>query len=142
MRNSKLFTVVLAAALMLSNIACACVSSAVASESSNSSQTSDHHAASDNPAAGLQCAHQDCGGCDELQDSCATPDYTVVSAERDIRVATLTEINLDSGDLDLIYTGVDPPWYPRTFRVAPPLDSVVVVRPLDTPINRKDQLTE
>jgi hypothetical protein len=142
MRNSKLFTVVLAAALMLSNIACACASSAVASESSNSSQTSHHHAASDGPAGSMPCAHQDCDGCDELQDTCATPDYTVVSAERDIRVATLTEIDLDNGGLDLIYTGVDPPWHPRTLRLAPPLDSVVAVYLPDTPINRKDQLTE
>jgi hypothetical protein len=142
MRNSKLLTIVLAAALMLSNIACACASSAVASESSNSSQTFHHHAASDGPAGSMTCAHQDCDGCDELQDTCATPDYTVVSADRDIRVATLTEIDLDNGGLDLIYTGVDPPWHPRTLRLDPALDSVVAVYLPDTPINRKDQLTE
>lgn len=142
MRNSKLLTIVLAAALMLSNIACACASSAVASESSNSSQTFHHHAASDGPAGSMTCAHQDCDGCDELQDTCATPDYTVVSADRDIRVATLTEIDLDNGGLDLIYTGVDPPWHPRTLRLDLALDSVVAVYLPDTPINRKDQLTE
>lgn len=142
MRSTKLFTVVLAAALMLSNIACACASSAVPSESSNSSQTSHHHAVSDDPAGGMPCAHQECDGCDQRQDTCATPDYTVVSAEREIRVATLTEIDLDSGNLDLIYTGVDPPWNPLTLRLAPPVDSVVAVDRPDTPINRKDQLTE
>lgn len=142
MRNSKLITFVLAAALMLSNIACACTSIDVAGESSSSSQIAHHHATGDDPAGGITCAHQDCDGCDELQDTCATPDYTVVSAERDNRVATLTEIDLDGGDLDLSYTGLDSPWHPRTLRLAPPVDSVVAVYLPDTPINRKDQLTE
>ena len=142
MKRSKLITVVLAAALMLSNIACACALSAIASESGNSSQTSHHHAASDDPAGGMPCAHQDCDGCDDIQDACPTPDYTVVSAERDIRVAALIEVDLDNGDLDLIYTGVDPPWHPPTLRLDPPLDSVVAVYLPDTPINLKDQLTE
>lgn len=142
MKKFKLLNVVLAAALMLSNIACACASSAVASQGNESNQSAHHHAASDDPASSMPCAHQDCDGCDELQDTCATPDYTIVSAERDNRVATLTEIDADSSDLNLIYTGVDPHWHTRIFQLALPIDGVVAVLLPDTPVNRKDLLIE
>ncbi|EAQ97729.1 hypothetical protein [Congregibacter litoralis] len=153
MRISKLSTIFLAVALMLSNIACACAWSGVASDNSDSSQTSHHHLGmdmgmdmgleSDEPSARMPCAHQDCEGCDELQDSCATPDYRAVSTERDNRPGTAFEADTYSGDFDLIDTVVDPPWHSPILQRVPPVEisAVAVYRP-DTPVKRKDQLTE
>ncbi|WP_439105809.1 hypothetical protein [Congregibacter sp.] len=142
MRMSKLSTIVLAVALMLSNIACACAWSGVASDNSDSSQTSHHHMESDDPSSSVLCAHQDCDGCDELQDSCATPGYTMVSTERDNRLGTPFEADTYSGDLDLIDTVVGLQWHARILQRVPIVENGFAVYRLDTPVNRKDQLTE
>ena len=156
MKTSPIFSVLLAAALMLSNITCACAMSAAVSEQGKLSQTVDHHAKIDEPAGNMPCAqlhmvsdkptsslpdaHLDCDGCDELKDSCATPDYTVASTEVS-RLIPLTEVDSDS-DLDLISSGMDPPWRLRTTPRDLPPNLVLTAFVADTPINRKDQLTE
>ena len=142
MRKSKSIVAVLSAALMVFNITCACASSAAMGESENSNQSSHHDSVSKDSSSNIPCAHQNCDGCDELRDTCDTPDYTVVSAERDCRVAPLTNIDLDSNDLDSFYAGADPPWHPLTPQTNLPPDSIVAVLLHDTPIYRKDRLIE
>lgn len=156
MKTPPLVSVLLAAALMLSNITCACAMSATVSEKGKLSQTVNHNAESDETAGNMPCAHLhmvsdkptsslpnahlDCDGCDDLKDSCATPDYTVASTEVS-RLIPLTEVDYDN-DLDLISSGMDPPWRLWTTPLDLPLNFVVTAFVPDTPINRKDQLTE
>lgn len=128
----------------------------VASEESNPSQTVSHqtaideternmpcarfHGTSDNPAESLPEAHLDCEGCDELKDSCATPDYIFASTEIS-RLIPPTEVDPDS-DLDMIYSGMDPPWHTWNMPLDLSLNRSVTVFIADTPISLKDQLTE
>ena len=113
MIGSKSLTAILAVALMLSNMACAYVSTSVAGDSSGPGQKEHHHSALDGTTGGMPCAHHDCAGCEDLQGTCTTPDTIPVSAERDSRATA-----------------------PAQF------DGIAPVVPPDTPVHRKDQLIE
>ncbi len=142
MRNSKLLTVVLAATLVFSNIACACASSAVAASDQNASATEHHHAASNDSVGDMPCAHYDCDGCEDVQVDCGASDFFVASAERDNRATPLAQIDFDSSDLELVHTASDPPsiYLPHQHTVV--WGSAAAALPLDTPLLRNDQLIE
>ncbi len=148
MRGSKSLTAVLAVALLLSNMACACASNAAAGGGTDSVSGSDpvksehHHSASEGTTGDMPCAHHDCDGCEELQDTCTTPDYIPVSAERDSRATASAQVDLDSSDLELIFPGTGPPAYSSFSQLELAFDRIATVVPPDTPVHRKDQLIE
>lgn len=99
MLSSRLITVVLACALMFSNIACACASTDAASNDTHHVAGGHHHGADTDVSGHMPCEHLDCPGCDDPQDACAaTPDYVVVSAERDHQTPLTAQLDFDSGD--------------------------------------------
>ena len=137
MRNSKLFTVVIAAALMFANMACACAPGDMSSE-----PPAHHHTTSQDDNESTPCPHQDSGGCDELLDRCTPVDYSLALADRDARTIPSQKIELDSPDLDLAFLDTGKAW-----RSLPPYTgsqphSARAPWVADTPISRKDQLTE
>jgi len=139
MRNSNLLTVVVAAALMFANVACACAAGDMGSE-----PTAHHHAAGQPATDTMPCPHQDCDDCDELLDSCTTAsDYNVVSADRDARSLIPQKIDLEGADLDLAFLDTGQIRPEVTFRSNnPPFASTTTFRVVDTPIRRKDQQTK
>jgi hypothetical protein len=137
MKASKLFTVVLVTALIFANTACACASIAQGNDSAGH-----QHMMMQNASEHVPCHHQECEGCDERLDGCATPDYGVVSNDRDSRLIGANPSNLDDPELELAFVDKGQPR-------ASPANHVLnapYIRPLfrqvDTPIQRKDQLTE
>lgn len=137
MKTSKLFIVVLATALMFANMACACASIAPSNDS-----TGHQHAAMQGASEHVPCHHRECEGCDELLDNCATPEYSVVSSDRDSRLVGSNPSDLDDPELELAYVDTGQP------RASPPNHALIarykpaLIRRADTPIQRKDQLTE
>lgn len=139
MRKSKLFTTVLATALLLSNIACACASSAMVASNHDPGASEHHHAASSDAMGDMPCAHH---GCEGLEADCDAPDFIVASAERDNRATLLAQIDFDSSDLELVYSGTDPPSFYLPHQHTVVWGSAAAALPLDTPILRNDQLIE
>jgi hypothetical protein len=142
MKKSKLLSIVLANALVLSNIACACAASAMAASDYDPGATEHHHAASSDVTGAMPCAHHDCEGCEDLQADCAAPDFIVASAERDNRATLLAQIDFDSSDLEFAYSGTDPPSFYSPYQQTLLWGSAAAALPLDTPVLRNDQLIE
>lgn len=137
MKTSKLFTAVLAAALMLANMACACASAAPGNDAAGH-----QHAAMQDSSEHAPCHHQECQGCDVLLDRCATTEYSVLSGDRDSRLVGANPSNLDDPELELAFLDTGQP------RASPPNHALIarytpaLLRRADTPIRRKDQLAE
>jgi hypothetical protein len=112
----------------------------------NGSEQSSHHQMSstddDLSVSMAPCAHQDCDGCDQLQDTCATLDYAVLSMERDSRVLSLVDIDSDLHDLSFINLALDNPWPRLAPQLTPPFYRYAASLPSETPVRRNDQLTE
>ena len=142
MKKAKLLTIVLATALVFSNIACACASSVVVASDDAPEVSKHHHAASSDAMDDMPCAHHDCEGCEDLQVDCGAPDFIVVSAERDNRATLLAQIDFDSSDLELVYSGTDPPSFYLPHQHTLVWGSAAAALPLDTPVLRNDQLIE
>lgn len=142
MKASKLLSIVLATALVLSNIACACAASAMAASGYDPGATEYHHAASSDVSGDMPCAHHDCEGCEGLQADCAAPDFIVASAERDNRATLLAQIDFDSSDLEFAYSGTDPPSFYSPYQHTLLWGRAAAALPLNTPVLRNDQLIE
>lgn len=143
MGQSKLLALVITAALLFSNIACACASGDMSSEAT----TAHHHTTSQGDVENPPCPHQDCEGCGELLENCATADYGLAPIDRDARIqpsqkTNLDVPNLDGPDLDMAFldTGQLKGVLPEHIGWTPLLTAVYLTE--DTPIRRKDQLTE
>jgi len=137
MKTSKLFTVVLVTALMFANMACACAPAGPATDA-----VGHQHEAMQDSSEHAPCHHQNCEGCEELLDRCATPDYKLASSDRDSRLVGPNPSDLDGPELELAFvdTGqprASPPSHALSVRYTPALNLRA-----DTPIQRKDQLTE
>lgn len=141
MKRSKVLSVLLAVGLLLSNVACACASNAM-SRLTTADETAHHHNAADESMGDSPCAHTGCDDCADLEDSCTTPSYAAASAERDMRATLSAQEPPDSGDLEFIAPGSDPPWHTPARLVAPEIAALVTPLPLETPVQRKDQLSE
>jgi uncharacterized protein YecT (DUF1311 family) len=137
MRNSKLFTVVIVAALLFANVACACAPSDMYSE-----PPAHHHANSQDDNESTPCVDQDCDGCDELLNRCTTADYSVASADRDARTLPPKNIEVDGPDLDLAFLDTGQAWGSLPPYTGSQPHPARVPWVTDTPIIRKDQLTE
>ena len=137
MRNSKLFSVVIVAALLFANTACACAPSDMSSE-----PTAHHHTTNQNDTENTPCPHQDCDGCDQLLDRCTTADSSLALADRDARTLPPKKIDLDGPDLDLAILDTGQAWGSSPAYIGSQPRSTPVPWVVDTPIRRKDQLTE
>ncbi len=140
MKNSKLLNIVLAATLVLSNVACACVSAAASDPNAGASEHL--HAASNDVMGEMPCTHHECEGCDDLQVDCAGPDFIVASAESENLATRLAQVDFDSSDLEFVYSGTDPPSFQIPHQPTLTGRSAAAARPLDTPVLRNDQLIE
>lgn len=128
---------------MFANIACACASNDMDSEPAGSEHASHHHhSANSDDNETTQCVHVDCDGCDELFDNCATPVYSVVSVDRDARMLSVHKIDLDGPDLDLAFLDTGQAWQPLPPQSYESRPSTALSWVADTPIRRKDQLTQ
>ncbi len=137
MRNSKLFSVVIVAALLFANIACACAPSGASSE-----PPAHHHSANQDDPENTPCPQQDCDGCDELLDRCTSADYSLALADRDVPTLPPQRMDLDGPDLDQAFSDTGQAWGSlRAYSGSQP-GSTRVAWVADTPIIRKDQLTE
>lgn len=169
MKNSKLLSAMLSVALMFANMACAC-SPGESSMAPGAHQHGTVHAhesaltedragdmtasmAADTKAAmttattgaaqtAMPCSHRDCQGCAEQLDGCSSTDYSLASADREKQVPGPDSVDADGPDLDLAY--IDTGQYLPTPPAGSPLRSAqpYSLRVLDSPIRRKDQLTE
>ncbi len=137
MRNSKLLTVVAAFALMFANIACACASTDMDSE-----PTAHHPSAGQDSDENTPCLHEDCEGCDELLYSCAAADSSLGSVDRDARTLSPQKIDLDGPDLSLAFLDTGQTWTALPPHSIEWTGSTALAWVADTPIRRKDQLTE
>lgn len=144
MNISNLVSAVIVASLLIGNVTCACdkVDSAISPDAHHQQDSHHQHHGSDQ-AQQVPCDHKNCDGCDSLENSCTSTAYDAFHKDRENRLYPIQkEFGLDSPDLDHapIDTG-----QPR------PSPSMVVLRVsyepppyllADTPIQRKDQLTE
>lgn len=137
MRNSKLFTVVIAAALLFANMACACGPGDMSSE-----PPAHHHATSQDDTQSIPCPHHDCDGCNALLDPCTTADYRLALADRDARTLLPKTIDLDGQDPDLCFSDTGQAWGSLPTCTDSQRHSARVPRVAGTPVIRKDQLTE
>ena len=137
MSNSKLLTVVIATALMFANIACACVSNDMGSE-----PNSHDHSVSQDDNQTAPCPHLDCDGCDNLLDNCTTADYSLVAVDWDARTLSRQKIDLDGPDLVLAFLDTGQTWGALPTHPNERTRSTTLPWVADTPIRRKDQLTE
>jgi hypothetical protein len=143
MRNSKLLTALIATTLMFSNMACACASVDMSPEPT----TAHHHATSHDAIDNAPCSHQDCEGCGDLLESCTTTDFSLAPVDQDARIlpsqkTDLERPDLEGPDLDIAFFDTGQAWrsLPEHISWTPPITVVSWVA--DTPIQRKDQLTE
>lgn len=136
MKNSKIFSAVFVAALLFANIACACAPSDASAE-----PPAHHHTTNQDDPENTPGPQQDCDGCDQLLDRCTSADYSLALVDRDARTLPPQRMDLDGPDPDQA-SDTGQAWgslrayggsQPRLTRVA---------WVADTPILRKDQLTE
>ena len=136
MMVSNLISALVVTTLLIGNVACACAPISV-------EVPVEHHHHADAHDAHLPCDHEDCDSCLANTESCATSEFAELAADRDSRLP-LQPKPIDSDQTDDAYALIEPgpprasPW--PTF--VPTLADVSSPRASDTPIQRKDQLTE
>jgi hypothetical protein len=143
MGRSKLLTVVIATTLMFSNMACACAPGDMSAEPA----TAHHHVTSQSDVENTPCSHQDCEGCGDLLESCTTADDSLTTVDRDARLLPPQKPDPDvpdSGglDLDIAFLDTGPVWRALPEHISWTSPLTTVSRVADTPVQRKDQLTE
>ena len=148
MSISNLTSAVIVASLLIGNVACACDKVDLAIPPDSHHQHDAHHQHSHEHHGSDQtrqtpCDHRNCDSCTSLESSCTSDVIDVVNQDRENRLLpNQKNVELDSPDLDHapIDTG-QPRASPRMVVVQethePPLFLLA-----DTPIQRKDQLTE
>ena len=144
MNISNLVSVVIVVSLLIGNVACACgkVDLAITPDSHHQHDAHHQHHGSDQ-AQPAPCDHQNCDSCTSLESSCTSEVKDAVYKERETRLHPIQKsFGLDIPDLDHvpIDTG-QPRASPRTAVPQGSYDSPLFLL-ADTPIQRKDQLTE
>ncbi len=137
MRTPKLFNLVIVAALMLANVACACASVAPTADAAVH-----QHSAMQESSEHAPCHHQDCNGCGELLDSCGTPEYSVESSDRANRLAAPNQSAFDAPELEPAFIDTGQPSAIPSTHTLHGRYLTTLSRRANTPIQRKDQLTE
>ena len=139
MNISNLVFAVIVASLLAGNVACACdkLDSGLSRDGHHQHQVS-------NPGHQAPCDHQRCDSCSSLESSCTSTAEDAAFLDRDTRLHALQkDLEPDHPDLESAPIDTGQP------RASPPL--MVVMRgsyeppafpSADTPILRKDQLTE
>ena len=143
MGRSKLLTVVIATTLMFSNMACACAPGDMSAEPT----TAHHHVTSQSDVENTPCPHQDCEGCGDLRESCTTADDSLTTVDRDARLLPPQKPDPDvpdpgGPDLDIAFLDTGPAWRSLPGQISWTSPLTINPRVADTPIQRKDQLTE
>lgn len=127
------------AALLFANVACACAPSDKSSEPTSAH----HHTANQDDTENTPCPPpQDCDGCDELLDQCTTADSSLTPTVRDGQALLPQKIELDGPDLDLAILDTGQTWGLLTSYIGSQPGPTLAPWVIDTPIRRKDQLTE
>lgn len=152
MNLSNLVSAVIVASLLIGNVACACdkVDLAILPDShhqhdahhQHSHEHSHKHQGSDQTLP-APCDHQNCASCTSLESSCASLVSDTVYQDRETRLHPVQkDFGLDSPDLD--HAPIDagqPRASPHMVVLQEPYEPPLFLL-ADTPIQRKDQLTE
>jgi hypothetical protein len=137
MKRSNLLTVAITVALLFANPACACAASDRDAEA-----VVHHHAAGLDSGHDAPCRHQDCQGCDQIVDRCSTPEYCLTCGDRSTHLPAPPQADPDGPDLHLATLDTGQTWSASKVPNEPLPLATSDLRATDTPIRRRDQLTE
>lgn len=137
MKKSKLFNIAVVVALLFANMACACTPS-----DTNSEPAVHHHTTNQDDAENTPCSPQNCDGCDDMFARCTTGDSSFASVDREAWTLLPKKIELDGPDLGQAILDTGQTRVALSTHIGSQSSSPPAPRVLDTPIRRKDQLTE